>query len=60
MMEHLVSLIYIINIEKTTKRQINTKLFQDVLYMEFGLEIFVIMVVAYFVQSHVCGFPATI
>ena len=46
MMEHLVGLIYIINIEKTTKRQINTKLFQDVLYMEFGVEIFVIMVVA--------------
>lgn len=46
MMEHLVGLIYIINIEKTTKRQINTNLFRDVLYMEFGLEIFVIMTVA--------------
>lgn len=45
-MEHLVGLIYIINIEKTTKRQINTNLFRDVLYMEFGLEIFVIMTVA--------------
>ena len=45
-MEHLVGLIYIINIEKTTKRQINTNLFRDVLYMGFGLEIFVIMVVA--------------
>ena len=46
MMEHLVGLIYIMNIEKTTKRQINTNLFQDVLYMGFGLEIFDIMVVA--------------
>lgn len=46
MMEHLVGLIYIMNIEKTTKRQINTNLFRDVLYMEFGLEIFVIMTVA--------------
>lgn len=45
-MEHLVGLIYIINIEKTTKRQINTNLFRDVLSMGFGLEIFVIMVVA--------------
>jgi len=46
MMEHLVGLIYIMNIEKTTKRQINTNLFRDVLYTEFGLEIFVIMIVA--------------